>query len=49
MKDGEVSIRKLLYLSLTFDHRLMDGAQAATFLNDLKMFLENPELPLMDP
>lgn len=49
VKDGEVSIRKVLYLSLTFDHRIMDGAQAATFLNDLKMFLENPELPLMDP
>jgi pyruvate dehydrogenase E2 component (dihydrolipoyllysine-residue acetyltransferase) len=49
VQDGEVSIRKVLYLSLTFDHRIMDGAQAATFLNDLKMFLENPELPLMDP
>jgi pyruvate dehydrogenase E2 component (dihydrolipoamide acetyltransferase) len=49
VKDGEVTIRKVLYLSLTFDHRIMDGAQAATFLNDLKMFLENPELTLMDP
>ena len=49
VKEGEVSIRKVLYLSLTFDHRIMDGAQAATFLNDLKMFLENPELPLLDP
>jgi pyruvate dehydrogenase E2 component (dihydrolipoamide acetyltransferase) len=49
VKDGEVVIRKLLYISLTFDHRILDGAQAATFLNDLKLFLENPELALMDP
>jgi pyruvate dehydrogenase E2 component (dihydrolipoamide acetyltransferase) len=49
VKDGEITVRKVLYLSLSFDHRIMDGAQAALFLNDLKMFLENPELPLMDP
>jgi pyruvate dehydrogenase E2 component (dihydrolipoamide acetyltransferase) len=49
VKDGEVSVRKVLYLSLTFDHRVLDGAQAATFLSDLKMFLERPELPLMEP
>jgi len=37
------------YLSLSFDHRILDGAEAAVFLNDLKMFLENPELTLMNP
>lgn len=47
--NGEVVVRKLLYLSLTFDHRILDGAEAATFLNDLKQFLENPQLLLMDP
>jgi len=48
MKDGEMAVRKLMYLSLTFDHRIMDGAQAARFMTDLKTFLESPELPLME-
>jgi pyruvate dehydrogenase E2 component (dihydrolipoamide acetyltransferase) len=47
--DGEVVVRKVLHLSLTFDHRVLDGAEAAMFLNDLKMFLENPELGMMNP
>jgi pyruvate dehydrogenase E2 component (dihydrolipoamide acetyltransferase) len=47
--DGEVRARKVLPLSLTFDHRALDGAEAAKFLNDLRKLLENPDLiPLMD-
>jgi pyruvate dehydrogenase E2 component (dihydrolipoamide acetyltransferase) len=46
--DGAVAPRKVLDLSLTFDHRIMDGAQAATFLTDLRQLLENPELILID-
>lgn len=49
VKDGEVVLRKMLHLSLTFDHRVLDGAEAAMFLNDLIMFLENPELVLLNP
>ena len=39
-----VAIRHMLYLSLTFDHRLVDGAPAARFLQRLKRFVEAPYL-----
>ncbi|WP_073255959.1 dihydrolipoamide acetyltransferase family protein [Caldanaerovirga acetigignens] len=37
-----ISIRQVMMLSLSFDHRLIDGATAAKFLMDLKRILENP-------
>jgi pyruvate dehydrogenase E2 component (dihydrolipoamide acetyltransferase) len=45
--DGEVKIRKVIHLSLTFDHRVLDGAEGQRFLNTLVEYLENPELILM--
>ncbi|HEX7556966.1 MAG TPA: dihydrolipoamide acetyltransferase family protein [Leptolinea sp.] len=39
-----VAIRQVMILSLTFDHRLIDGAQAGRFLQRLKRFVENPYL-----
>jgi pyruvate dehydrogenase E2 component (dihydrolipoamide acetyltransferase) len=48
VRNGEVAIRKVLHLSLTFDHRVLDGAQAAMFLNELVRMLEMPELALME-
>jgi pyruvate dehydrogenase E2 component (dihydrolipoamide acetyltransferase) len=42
--DGEIKARKVLPLSLTFDHRAFDGAEAARFVNDVKRYLESPEL-----
>ncbi|QLH74051.1 MAG: 2-oxo acid dehydrogenase subunit E2 [Methanomassiliicoccales archaeon] len=47
--DGVIRARKILPLSLTFDHRALDGAEAAKFLNDLKRHLESPELMLIPP
>jgi len=41
--DGKVEIRKVLYLSLSFDHRIIDGAQAAAFVKMLKELLQDPE------
>jgi pyruvate dehydrogenase E2 component (dihydrolipoamide acetyltransferase) len=38
--DGKVAIRKILYLSLSFDHRILDGAEAARFVKDLKDLLQ---------
>src|SRR3989338_7851049 len=35
VKGGKIEIRKVLPLSLTYDHRIVDGAQAARFMNDL--------------
>ena len=37
-----IEIRSMMVLSLSFDHRLIDGAPAAAFLTDLKELLENP-------
>ena len=42
--DGQVVPRKLMNLSITFDHRIIDGAQGARFMRDLVLLLEHPEL-----
>ncbi|GAB4389604.1 MAG: dihydrolipoamide acetyltransferase family protein [Thermodesulfovibrionales bacterium] len=42
VKDGKVAIRKILHLSLTFDHRVTDGADAARFLTRVRGYLEDP-------
>jgi pyruvate dehydrogenase E2 component (dihydrolipoamide acetyltransferase) len=39
---GEVTAHSVMGLSLTFDHRVLDGAGAALFLKSLKDLLENP-------
>jgi len=44
VKDGSIVIRKILPLSLTWDHRILDGAQAANFMSELVRYLENPEI-----
>jgi len=46
VKDGEIKIRKMMPLSLTWDHRVTDGANAAKFMGALRNLLENPELVL---
>jgi 2-oxoisovalerate dehydrogenase E2 component (dihydrolipoyl transacylase) len=40
--DGELEIRKLMNLSLSCDHRVVDGWDAAEFMRDLKGLIENP-------
>ena len=40
--DGKVEIRKVMPISFTYDHRVLDGAEAARFMNDLKDLLEKP-------
>jgi pyruvate dehydrogenase E2 component (dihydrolipoamide acetyltransferase) len=47
VKDGVIQIRSILPVSLTFDHRVIDGAEAARFVNDIKTLLEDPEFMLM--
>ena len=39
---GELKVRPMMTLSLSFDHRVVDGAPAAAFLTDLKQVLEQP-------
>jgi pyruvate dehydrogenase E2 component (dihydrolipoamide acetyltransferase) len=41
---GTVAIRKTLPLCLSFDHRVIDGAEAGRFMNDLKKALEDEAL-----
>lgn len=41
-RKGKIELRKMMPLSLTYDHRAVDGAQAARFMNDLIELLENP-------
>ncbi|CAG0942778.1 partial Dihydrolipoyllysine-residue succinyltransferase component of 2-oxoglutarate dehydrogenase complex, partial [Anaerolineae bacterium] len=40
--DGRIEIRKVLPISLTFDHRIIDGAEASRFTSKIKAFLEDP-------
>lgn len=42
--DDQVVVRQMVALSLTFDHRLVDGAPAARFLNQIREFIEAPAL-----
>ena len=48
VRDGEVVVRKMLYLSSSFDHRIIDGMVAARFKTALKGILEQPESLLLD-
>lgn len=45
--DGRVEVRPIMYLSLTIDHRLIDGADGARFLARVKELIENPSLLLL--
>lgn len=42
--EGQLCIRQLMHLSLTFDHRVVDGAPAARFLGDIVQWIEKPHL-----
>ncbi len=46
--DGSIVIRKVMYLPLTIDHRIVDGAEGQRFMNDLRRFLEDPEQLLVN-
>ena len=39
VRDGKIVVRKILPISLTFDHRVVDGAEAARFVTDFITFL----------
>jgi 2-oxoglutarate dehydrogenase E2 component (dihydrolipoamide succinyltransferase) len=46
--NGKVEIRPMMYLALSYDHRIIDGKGAVTFLVTLKDFIEHPEKLKMD-
>ena len=41
--NGEIVARPMMYLALSYDHRLIDGKEAVTFLNHIKHAIENPD------
>ena len=47
-KDNEVVIRPMMYLAMSYDHRLLDGKEAVTFLVSIKEQLESPERLLLN-
>jgi 2-oxoglutarate dehydrogenase E2 component (dihydrolipoamide succinyltransferase) len=46
--NGQVMIRPMMYLALTYDHRIVDGKEAVTFLVRIKEFIENPGVQLLE-
>jgi pyruvate dehydrogenase E2 component (dihydrolipoamide acetyltransferase) len=48
VKDNQITIRDMTYLSVSFDHRALDGAMAARFMNAVKQYLEDPKLLLLE-
>jgi pyruvate dehydrogenase E2 component (dihydrolipoamide acetyltransferase) len=47
-RDGAIVLRDMMYLGLSFDHRVADGAEAVQFLNAIIKYLEDPEALLME-
>ena len=46
--DGQVVIRPMMYLALSYDHRIIDGSTSVTFLVKVKELLEDPLTLMMD-
>jgi 2-oxoglutarate dehydrogenase E2 component (dihydrolipoamide succinyltransferase) len=47
-RDGQVVIRPMMYVALTYDHRIVDGREAVTFLRHVKACVEEPARILLD-
>jgi 2-oxoglutarate dehydrogenase E2 component (dihydrolipoamide succinyltransferase) len=48
VRDGEIVIRPMMYLALSYDHRMVDGKGAVGFLKLVKEFIEEPEEMLLE-
>ena len=46
--DGEITVRPMMYLALSYDHRIVDGAEAVSFLVRIKELIEDPETLLLE-
>jgi len=47
-RDGQVVIRPMMYVALTYDHRMVDGRESVTFLKRIKDVIENPARMLLE-
>ena len=45
---GKIEIRPMMYLALSYDHRIVDGAVAAEFMNTFIKYIENPSLLVLE-
>ncbi|MEE9254914.1 MAG: 2-oxo acid dehydrogenase subunit E2, partial [Pseudomonadales bacterium] len=48
VEEGEIVIRAMMYLALSYDHRLIDGSEAVRFLVTIKELLEDPARILLE-
>ncbi|GAB6876731.1 dihydrolipoamide acetyltransferase family protein [Thermaerobacter litoralis] len=48
VRDGQIVVRTITYLALSFDHRVADGADAVRFVNQIKAYLEQPSLLFLE-
>ncbi len=46
--EGKIEVRPMMYLALTYDHRIVDGREAVTFLVRVKEALEDPARLVLD-
>ena len=46
--NGEIVIRPMMYIALSYDHRIVDGKGAVSFLKTIKEFVEDPARMLFD-
>ena len=46
--NGQIVIRSMMYLALSYDHRIVDGREAVQFLVKVKEFIEDPETLLLE-
>jgi 2-oxoglutarate dehydrogenase E2 component (dihydrolipoamide succinyltransferase) len=44
VENGQIVIRPMMYLALSYDHRIIDGRESVNFLVRVKQLLENPEM-----
>jgi 2-oxoglutarate dehydrogenase E2 component (dihydrolipoamide succinyltransferase) len=45
--DGKIEVRPMMYLAVSYDHRIIDGKESVGFLVAIKDFLENPDKMLL--
>ena len=48
VRDGQMVIRPMMYLALSYDHRIIDGREAVGFLKKVKEYIEEPEELLLE-
>ena len=48
VRNGQIVIRPMMYMAVSYDHRIIDGKEAVTFLVRIKEMMEDPQRLVMD-